>query len=328
MDPDPALTLAAQQHGVVARRQLRALGLAGDTVRARIRTGAWRALTDEVLVRDGSPAGRGQVLCSAVLDAGPGAVVSFQSGAAWWRVPGAQLEPVHTLTTVNSRRRSTLSQVHVVRVVPPEWVTVLDGIPIARPELVALHLFGTEPYGRAERWVERMWSLRLLDGGSLGRFLSSMGARGRNGTTGLRRYLDARPHPYTPSATGVELRARQILLEAGFRVRAQVDSGSSTAWTGRVDLRDERLPVILEVQSALYHDALVDAVADAARITALRAGGFVVVEVSDVDVFHQPSLVVQRYRGAVDEVGRTHPRSAVRNQKDPSGSAQQNGGNP
>jgi hypothetical protein len=329
MDPgtasETAIGLAIRHHGVVARWQLRGLGVADDRVRALARTGAWLAVTDEVLVRVGAPPGRGQSACAAVLDAGPGAVLSFQPGASWWRVPGAQLVPAQTVTTVHSRRRSTLSRVHVVRRLPIEWTTLLDGVPVARPELVALHLFATEPYGRAERWVERMWSLRLLDGRSLARFLVDLGSRGRNGTAGLRRYLDARPAPYTPSATGVELRARSILRSAGFSVRAQVDSGSTTAWTGRVDLRDDEQPVILEVQSAMYHEALVDAEADRARLTALRAAGHVVVEVTDADVFHRPEVVVRRYEGALEDARRSKPRSGVQNQQDRSGSAHQNG---
>ena len=318
--------LAASQYGVVARWQLRRMGIGHDTVRGRIRDGAWIAATDEVLVRVGSHPGRGQAVAAAVLDAGPGALLSFQSAASWWRVPGAQLEPFHTLTAAGSRRRSTLSTVHVVRDVPPEWVVTLDGIPVARPELLALHLFATEPFGRAERWVERLWSMRLLDGGSIAIFLEGMGRRGRNGTAGLREYLDARPWPYTPSATGVELRARKILLQAGFVVEAQVESGSEERWSGRVDLRDARRPVILEVQSALHHEALVDRDADDRRLGCLREDGFVVVEVTDAEVFHRPEVVVDRYRKAWAEAGECRPTgSVVQNGKEPSRSAQQNG---
>ena len=317
--------LSTKQYGAVARWQLRDLGYADDTVRARLRDGAWTALSDEVIVRVGSPTGRGQAVMAATLDAGPGALLSFRSGASWYRLQGPQLLPLAVVTTTHSRRRSTLSRVHVVRQIPPSVRTVLDGVPIARPELLALHLFATEPYGRAERWVEQMWSLRLLDGRSIARFLKMMGARGRNGTAGLRRYLEARPLPYVPSATGVELRARKVLQDAGFNVRAQADSGGES-WTGRVDLRDVEVPVILEVQSARYHGALVDREGDAERIAALRRDGFVVVEVTDDVVFHDPSQLVRSYAEAVARASDLpRLRSVVQNQKDPSGSAQQNG---
>jgi len=311
---------------------MRALGLSSAAVRSRADARVWTTVTDEVLVRVGSHPGPAQRAMAAVLDAGPGAVLSFQSGAAWYRVAGAQMSTVHTLSTVHSRRRSVLSDVHIVRVVPAPRVTVLDGIPIARPELIALHLFASEPPARAERWVERMWSMRLLSGASIARFLSAMGRRGRNGTAGLRRYLDARPADYTPSATGLELRARDVLLLAGFDVRAQVSSGGDV-WTGRVDLRDAAHPVILEVQSAMYHDALVDREADAKRLAQLRADGFVVVEVTDTIVFHDTDELVRRYREGVKEAERRSGLrlvpptcSVAQNRGEPRGSAQQNGG--
>ena len=317
------IRLAGEQHGVVARWQLRDLGMPDSAVRARIRDGAWTARTDEILVRVGAPSGRGQRALAAVLDAGRGALLSHRSAASWWRVPGPRLVPLTVTTTTHSRRRSGLAVVRVVRSLPTEWTTTLDGVPIVRPELLALQLFASEPYGRAERWVERLWSLRLLDGRSIARFLEAMGRRGRNGTVGLRRYLAERPAPYRPSDSGVELRVRSVLRTAGFRVRAQVDSGSSAEWTGRVDLRDEELPLILEVQSHAFHDALVDRESDARRLAALRAAGFVVVEATDDEAFNSPEVVVERYRAGWHAARRI--RSGAQNRADPLGSAQRNG---
>ena len=185
--------LACRQHGVVARWQLRSMGLSARAVRSRVETRMWVPLSDEVMAKAGSSAGRGRDASAGVLDTGPGALLSYRSGASWWRVPGAQLLPLHTVTTSRSSRRPELATAHIVRLVPDDLVAVLDGVRVARPELVALHLFATEPFGRAERWVERMWSMRLLDGRSIARTLSRLGERGRNGTAGLRQYLDARP---------------------------------------------------------------------------------------------------------------------------------------
>ena len=45
-------------------------------------------------------------------------------------------------------------------------------------------------------------------------------------------------------------------------------------WLGRVDFVSEKLMLVIEVDSALYHDAIVDRVADAARRAALEAAGY------------------------------------------------------
>jgi hypothetical protein len=84
----------------------------------------------------------------------------------------------------------------------------------------------------------------------------------------------------------------QLLAQAGEPpLRRQIDSGGDR-WIGRVDFRDEDLPFILEVQSERFHSSLIDRQLDRSRLDGLRASGFVVATVTDVDVWHRPSVVV------------------------------------
>ncbi len=191
-----------------------------------------------------------------------------------------------------------MADIHVVRRLPQLWTTVLDGVPIARPELVALQLFALYPFKRAERWVERMWSLRLIDAHSLLRFLTDMGKRGRTGTAALRSYCDERGEGYVPPASNVESRTQQILQSAGIEMRRQVDLGGDT-WTGRVDFYHDAARVVLEIQSEMYHSALVDRVADEVRLNRLRAEGITVVEATDTEVFQFPAEVIRRVANAI-----------------------------
>ena len=149
-----------------------------------------------------------------------------------------------------------------------------------------------------------MWSRRLLSGRSLSRFIDDYGERGRNGTAGIRAYLEVRGRDYTPAASGLESRVLQILRGAGITMDRQVDSGDNVAWTGRVDFRHPDLAVILEVQSEAHHDALVDRAADRARLTKLRAAGYIVVEATDVEAWSQPAVVVERVRAAIERAMR------------------------
>ncbi len=298
------LRLAEAQHGLVRRQQARLLGLSDSSIDRLVTGPHWEPVTGQVIRRVGSAPNRGQRVLAAVLDAGPGARLSHRSAAAWWGVRGSPLEPLQAVRTLRSHRRSPLCDIHVVRDLPDRWVTVLDGVPIVRPELAALHLFASCRELQAERWVETLWSLRLLDGRSLARFLEELGRRGRNGTAGLRRYLRSRGRGYTPAASSLEARVLQILREAGISMRRQVDSGGDT-WTGRVDFRHPSLPVILEVQSERHHTALVDTEADARRLRKLRADGFLVVEVTDVEVWTRPWVVLDRVRRALDAARRS-----------------------
>ncbi|MDP1819006.1 MAG: DUF559 domain-containing protein [Acidimicrobiales bacterium] len=85
-------------------------------------------------------------------------------------------------------------------------------------------------------------------------------------------------------------------------MRRQVDTGGA-AWSGRVDYRDELLPLVVEIQSELHHAALVDRTADAARRTRLEGDGFEVVEVWDAEVWHEPARVADRIRAARRSLG-------------------------
>jgi len=298
METDPILALAERQHGLVTRRQLRELGMDRRSVR-RLELGpGWTALSDEVLRRSGSAETHAQRLLAAVLDAGPGAFLSHLPAGSWWGLAGCFRFPAHVVRTSRSRRCTELAEVHIVRALPERWTTELDGVPVVRPELLALHLFAVCAEERAERLVETLWSMRLLSGASIERFLIELGRSGRNGTAGLRRYLEERGPGYVPTASGVEARVQQILRDAGIELRPQVDSGGAT-WTGRVDFRHAVVRFVLEVQSERYHSALVDRESDRRRITQLRTDGYVVAEVTDNQVWTRPWEVVETVRAGL-----------------------------
>jgi len=300
---DQLYELAERQHGLVARYQLHDLPPTRQAMHQRLHTSKWEHVTDHVARLRGSPRTKGQKVLAAVLDAGRDAALSHQSSGSWWGLAGCSLEPLHVTTTSRSSRSTSLALLHVVRELPEQWVTQLDGVPVVRPELLALQLFGALREERAERLVESLWSMRLLSGPSIERFIDEMGRRGRNGTAGLRRYLAARGPDYVPPASNVEARAIQVLREWGFHFRRQVDSGGDR-WTGRVDLRHATLPLIVEIQSERYHSALVDQLADRRRIAELEAAGFVVIEVTDLQVWTRPRELVEAVREGILEARR------------------------
>ena len=229
--------LSESQHALIARRQMRGLGYSNSAVsRAWSRSPVWEAVTPEVARRVGAPRTTGQRLLAAVLDAGGDATVEGLCAMRWWGHRGCSLEPIRLVTTSSSSHRTELAVTRRVRRLEPTWTTMLDGVPTVRPELLAMQLFDVCSYGRAERLTEWLWSERVLSGPSIHVFLERAGARGRNGTAGLREYLATRPADYVPAASGLEARAMQLFAEAGLPMRRQVDSGAES-WTGRVDFR-------------------------------------------------------------------------------------------
>ena len=132
--------------------------------------------------------------------------------------------------------------------------------------------------------------------------LPELAERGRNGITAMREILAARPLGYIAPASGLEARVIQLLEEAGIRVRRQVDVGGDD-WIGRVDLLVEGTNLVIEVDSARYHSALLDRERDARRDTELAAIGLCVVRIAEQDVWHAPAEVVRTVRAALRHSG-------------------------
>jgi very-short-patch-repair endonuclease len=188
-----------------------------------------------------------------------------------------------------------------------DQVTVLDGVPIVRPERAIFELCATEHPKRAERAMDAAWAKALCSGASLRRVLAELARRGRGGTVVLRELLDARPPGWVPPASNLE--ARFIEIARGGMLgewRRQVDLGDDARWCGRVDFVSTNYPVIVEVQSERYHTALTDIAHDTIRRVGLQDAGFVVVEVWDTEVWYAKHTVVARVR---DGIARAKPRS-------------------
>ena len=102
-----ARSLASAQHGAVSTAQLRQLGMTWNEI-DRLRHDGWRAITDRVLLIEGGPATRGRRLVSATLDAGPPAVISHVTAAAWWGLPGFALTPISVTTVRHGTLRTAV----------------------------------------------------------------------------------------------------------------------------------------------------------------------------------------------------------------------------
>jgi very-short-patch-repair endonuclease len=282
---------------MVAAEQARAVGLDSKEWGRRPSAG-WTRVTDRVVRLDGVPPTTGERGMAAILDQGGGARLSHRSSAWWWGAGGFSGHDLQLLTASRSRHRTSLATVHTVRSLPDRWVTVFRQLPIVRPELCILQLCATLHEERAGRALDNLWRDGLLSGRSLDLFLAELGRRGRNGVAVLRQLRAARPGDYVPPATNLERRAIEVLGGLGVEWRRQVDLGAEM-WTGRVDLCADRRPLIVEVQSEKFHSALLDRQADAVRRSRLEEDGFVVVEVTDDEVWCAPDVARHRVGAAL-----------------------------
>jgi very-short-patch-repair endonuclease len=295
------LATSAGQHGLLTRHQAYEVGVSPKAWRHLRTAGEWIEVTHRVVRRAGAPVTLLQGALAAVLDVGPSAYVSHTSAAAMWGVPGMRIEPIQVMVVRGGRETVTsLATTHRPTHLPDPFAAVVDGVPVVRPALMVLQLaHGMHP-DKLKAVVDRLWSRRLLSGPSLERELEPVLGRGRAGTAAMRTLLGSFPEGYVPPASGLESRFAQIVADFDLgRFRRQVDLGDDETWCGRVDFIGEDWPLVVEVQSELYHSSLTDREADARRRSRLEAAGFEVVEVWDSEVWHRRELVIDRVRKAI-----------------------------
>ena len=293
---DRLRAVAATQHALLTTSQAVRAGLTPAALAHRLHRGSLERLTPRVLRVAGCPVTREQGLLLGVLDAGPRAALSHTTALSMWGVRGFTDDPIHVIRHRDEGDRPGRQRVvHEVRELPDEEIRVLDGIPLVSPALALLQLAGMRTCSpeRLGRAVDAAWSDRLVSYRSMSALAERMSARGRSGLTAYRAVVEERGVGYVPPASNLESRFATILERAGRRpMRRQVDTGDGARWIGRVDFRDDVLPLIVEVQSERFHRGLSADRDDRARITALRRAGYEVLEVTDLDIFHRPDQVV------------------------------------
>jgi very-short-patch-repair endonuclease len=285
---------ASRHHGLSLTEVYFAAGGTRSSLRRLLERAAWEEITERVLRAAAAPRTAHQVALAAVLDAGRGAVLTDQSSAALWRVPGFDLLPAEVLRPRDTgRRRLHLGNSHWATFIPPELVTVLDGIPTVKPAYLALLLFGSVHPLRAQRAAATMLSMRLASVDGYEHVLDLMGRQGRNGVVGLRTFVTEERRRGRPADSGLERRFESILRRGGESpMRRQVDIGDEDRWIGRTDLVDDELPLIVEIDSDRFHGVHIDRDADELRTKALEEAGFTVKRFTESDVWYRPDHVL------------------------------------
>ena len=270
--------LAARRGGVVARRELRELGLTAREIDGRVAAGRLHPLFRGVYAV-GHPAVTWHALGQAALLAvGGEAGVSHSSSAIAWRMTrngGGDME-----VTVKGRQVRSRPGLRVHSAAELE-LRELDGLLVTTPARTLLDLAAREDVTRmlAEAQVLRIVSTAELRA-ELRRHPHHRGA------ARLGRMLDTTE----PTRSELERRFAQIIRDAGLprpRFNARL-------WGYEVDALWERERVIVETDGWAAHGHRGAFERDRARDAALQARGYVVLRFTWRQVLEQPLLVATR----------------------------------
>ena len=289
-------SVAASQHGLIRAQQARVL-LSPSAYRHQIESGRLETVTPRVLRVVGSSPTQEQRSLAAVYDSWP-AVLSIESAAAWWDLPGFFLEELHVTRFARGEfHESRLGTVHRPRKLTASQVTTHRGVPVTTPVRTLFDLAAWFPPGRVERAMDHAWSKRLVTMELLTVTLRELAQRGRTGIRLMRRLIQAR-EGIPPTDSGLERRFEQIVEDAGDRpFERQVQLGADGI-LARADFFDPRERIAVFIDGAAFHTALLDRDADDRQTRALEREGFTVLRFSPDDLWFRRTAVIDRIRAA------------------------------
>jgi hypothetical protein len=302
--------LAAQQHGVVTREQIRCSGASRHQIRHLVTTGRFQRPYPGILVLAGAPPTPLQAAFMAVAQAGPGAALSHASAACLWGLPTFLLFPLNVLVRRGSKdpRRVQDARVHSTRRLPPRHVVEHMGIPVTSPVRTLFDLSAVLPLGRLARALDDAWGARIVRADPLFECLDQLRGRGRGRVATMRLLLEERGNSYVPPESNLERRFRRLLVSDGQEPMAyQVELGGPEGRIARVDAVDREAMLIVQIDGDRHHRALLDVQRDDRQDAALRALGWTVLRISEHDIWQRPDQVMAQVRAA-RRMGGTHRR--------------------
>jgi very-short-patch-repair endonuclease len=271
-----AWELARAQHGVVARRQLLALGLSPRSIRHRLSTGRLHRVERGVYAV-GRPdlTQRGRWM-AAVLAGGPGAALGFDGAAALWGIRPARAGPVEIVVRGSAGRRRRSPIVHRRPGMPATEVTVRDGIPVTSLVRTFIDVARRLEPAQLERAVNEADRLDLIDPEAL---LAAVEEQpGRRGAGPLRKLLCRDTFRLTDS----ELERRFLRLVEAADLPLPETGRRLNGY--RVDFHWPGLGLVVETDGLRYHRTPAQQARDRRRDNAHAAAGLTTIRFTHAQV--------------------------------------------
>jgi hypothetical protein len=295
--------LMAAQAGVISRRQALRLGLAGDVIENRVRSGRWRGVQWGVYATFSGGLSRESVLWAAILRAGPGAALSHQTAAELLGLTGDRSEVVHL--TVSHGRHPELIRGVVVhrsdRIAAATHPVQLP--PRTRVEETTIDLTqSATSFDDAYDWICRAISGRLTTGALL---QAALDARPKL------RWRAALAVALAEAASGVHsiLEARyvhDVELPHGLPAATRQAPTGEAARSRYVDNLYDEARLVVELDGRVAH-GIAQRRADMRRDNAHAAAGILTLRYSWADVTERPCAVAQQIAEVMSRRGAPVP---------------------
>ena len=269
--------LAERQHGIVGRSQLLRLGASKRAIEYRVESGRLHPVHRGVYAVGHRLVPVEGPCMAAVLAVGPDAVASYRSAGARWAILryGPRWVEITAARALRSRPGLRIYRAAL----PPDEITIVDGIPVTTVARTLLDLAAVVDFARLERALHEAEIRGLWDFASLRELLDRYPRR--RGTVNLRAIIDAASLGVAVTRSELEDRFVAFIDHVGLP-RPAINACVKTSDGDRLEAdcvwREQR--VIVELDGHAVHATTVAYERDRARDRALTAAGWRVVRVT------------------------------------------------
>lgn len=278
-----AWELAARQHGLVTRAQLRRLGFSDAAIRHRLATARLHPVARGVYAVGRPQLTRHGRWMVAVLSCGPYAALSHSSAAALWRIAGEGGFGIELSAPPGVFTRRTGLVLHRRTTLRADEITSCAGIPVTTPACTLIDIASASTRDALEAAINEAVKRDLTDPEALRATLAAIVPRPGVGV--LRTTLDRRTFRLTDSA--LERRFLPIARRAGLPLPL----------TGRyvngfkVDFLWPGLGLVVETDGLRFHRTPAQQAHDHRRDQAHAAAGLTPLRFSHAQIRYEPETV-------------------------------------
>ena len=240
--------MARGQHGIVSIGQLRALGLTPWAITRRVAAGHLHPLHRGVYAVGHTAIGRHGRWLSAVLACGPGAALSHRDAGMLSGLPGALRGRIDVTTPRRGRGARPGIELHRVRALAPQDVTVREGIPVTTIARTLVDLADVLSIRDLQRAFHEAEVLRLLDARAV-----TQAAKRVIGRPGLHRIDALIEHPAAPLRSELERRFLTLCHTAGLPTPEVNSTIHAAGRSIEVDFHWPAQRLVVETDGAAAH---------------------------------------------------------------------------
>ena len=279
--------IASRQAGVVARRQLLALGLSKAEIDRRVADGLLHVVHRGVYAVGHRVLGVAGRRWAAVLACGDGSVISHWSAGAAWDIRHSNSERIDVSVGRTGRVRRPGIRLHCRRSLTSADVTRFDGLPITTPARTVLDLAASGLRGFKLEQVVDQAEQKHLDFSDLDDLMRR--CAGQPGTAALREVL----RRFEPGSIDTKSRLEEMCVEL-CDAHGIPRPSINVVVAGRVrDLFWPHAPLVLEADSYRWHRGPSRLSADRLRDAELTVAGIPFVRFTYEQVAEQPAYVAR-----------------------------------